>query len=925
MASTQLSPGVVVKERDLTTVASATVDNVAAIVGSFEKGPIEDITTITSEKELLDIFGRPTENNYEYWFTAAQFLLYGGTLRVVRADNSSLKNAIDTAQFTVATFSASDTTLTVESATDFDVNDVLLIDAELLVVGAVAGNDITVTRGQLSTSAASHSAGSQITLIEPAATSTTINEGATFTAADTTLTVTSQTALAGGTNSYIRIDDEILRITAVAGNDLTVERGVLGTTAAAHTDSSTVTLQTVTNQKTQINETTATGVTAPLIKSLSEYEASVEGAANNWVWGARSAGIHGNSVRVVVTDAGPDQVLYLAQPGATEWKFTNGAEVSFSSANVYGKVYDYRVVLTLEAGTTLVGQFEEDEFFTANNGGVTGRVVAYDAATRKLEITIDGSSSDVLAINDTITELANNGGSAGSATGDSARIEAISRQLRVALNRLSPNFQANQSVTDSSTPALTVSIANVESDYEARAYGKDQKWINIAPRPTTSAWVDERGGASDLMHILVLDGDGKLTGTPGALLEKFLNVSKASDARSPQGENIYYKDVIKARSSYLYWGKHEVTNVFDKDANANGGLGLSGVNREFDLIKSSTAMKDIDDPAGTSTVAKNLVGTKNSATLKYSLQGGVDGYTVSRQDCLGAYDLFNDAETIDIDYILMGPSLSSQSDTISKAQRIISIAETRKDCIAFVSPHRSDVIGQTKVGNIVERTINYFDQLSSSSYAVFDNNYKYIYDKYNDVYRYIPCNGDVAGLVLSTTLNQEPWFSPAGFNRGQLRNAIKLAYSPLKDHRDRLYGARVNPIVAFPGEGICLFGDKTALGYQSAFDRINVRRLFLVIEEAIASAAKTQLFELNDEFTRQQFKNIVEPFMRSVQSRRGVLDFLVVCDGTNNPADAIDRGEFYAEIFVKPTRSINYITLTFTATRTGASFAEIVS
>ena len=925
MASTQLSPGVVVKERDLTTVASATVDNVAAIVGSFEKGPIEDITTITSEKELLDIFGRPTENNYEYWFTAAQFLLYGGTLRVVRADNSSLKNAIDTAQFTVATFSASDTTLTVESATDFDVNDVLLIDAELLVVGAVSGNDITVTRGQLSTSAASHAAGSQITLIEPAATSTTINEGATFTASDTTLTVTSQTALAGGTNSYVRIDDEILRITAVAGNDLTVERGVLGTTAAAHTDSSTVTLQTVTNQKTQINETTATGVTAPLIKSLNEYEASVEGAANNWVWGARSAGIHGNSVRVVVTDAGPDQVLYLAQPGATEWKFTNGAEVSFSSANVYGKVYDYRVVLTLEAGTTLVGQFEEDEFFTANNGGVTGRVVAYDSETRKLEITIDGSSSDVLAVNDTITELANNGGSAGSATGDSARIESISRQLRVALNRLSPNFQANQSGTDSSSPALTVSIANVESDYEARAYGKDQKWINIAPRPTTSAWVDERGGASDLMHILVLDGDGKLTGTPGALLEKFLNVSKASDARSPQGENIYYKDVIKARSSYLYWGKHEVTNVFDKDANANGGLGLSGVNREFDLIKSSTAMKDIDDPAGTSTVAKNLVGTKNSATLKYSLQGGVDGYTVSRQDCLGAYDLFNDAETIDIDYILMGPSLSSQSDTISKAQKLISIAETRKDCIAFISPHRSDVIGQTKVGNIVERTINYFDQLSSSSYAVFDNNYKYIYDKYNDVYRYIPCNGDVAGLVLSTTLNQEPWFSPAGFNRGQLRNAIKLAYSPLKDHRDRLYGARVNPIVAFPGEGICLFGDKTALGYQSAFDRINVRRLFLVIEEAIASAAKTQLFELNDEFTRQQFKNIVEPFMRSVQSRRGVLDFLVVCDGTNNPADAIDRGEFYAEIFVKPTRSINYITLTFTATRTGASFAEIVS
>ena len=330
MASTQLSPGVVVLERDLTNVVNATVDNVAALVGAFEKGPVEEVTTVTSEKELLAIFGRPTEYNYEYWFTAAQYLIYGGVLKLVRAYNSSLKNAIDTAQFIVASFSASDTTLTVESSTDFDVNDVLLIDSELLTVQGVSGNDVTVLRGQLATSAASHAAAAAITLIEPSGTSSTINEGATFTDSDGTLTVTSATALAGGTNSYVRIDDEILRITAVAGNDLTVERGVLGTTAAAHTDSSTVTLQTVTNQKTQINETTATGVTAPLIKSLNEYEASVEGAANNWVWGARSAGIHGNSVRVVVTDAGPDQVLYLAQPGATEWKFTNGAgEKSF--------------------------------------------------------------------------------------------------------------------------------------------------------------------------------------------------------------------------------------------------------------------------------------------------------------------------------------------------------------------------------------------------------------------------------------------------------------------------------------------------------------------------------------------------------------------------------------------------------------------
>jgi|TARA_B100000035_G_scaffold241018_1_gene209398 hypothetical protein len=923
MASTQLSPGVVVLERDLTNVVNATVDNVAAIVGSFEKGPVEQITSITSERELLAIFGRPNEYNYEYWFSAAQFLLYGGTLKCIRAANAALKNAIDTAQFTVSTFSAADTVLTVSAATDFDVNDLLLIDAEILTIQSVSGNDVTVARGTLSTSAASHAAAAPVTLIEPAATASTINEGATFTDSDTTLTVTSATTLAAGTNSYIRVDNEILRVTGVAGNDLTVSRAQLGTTAAAHTDGSAVTLQTVTDNKTTINELTATGITAPLIKNLNEYETTVESASNNWKWAASSPGIHGNSLRVVVTDAGADQIGYLAQPTSAEWEFTAGAEVSFSAANIYGKVYGYSVVATLKDDATLVGSWADDNFFTANSGNVTGRVVAYNPETRELEITIDGTSSDVLEINDTLTELANSGGSAGSATGDSAVIESISRRLRISLNAGSPRFQANQTLTDDN--AATITIAAVGDEYEDRRYGLNQRWINIAPRPTSSSWVSERGGRNDLMHVLVLDGDGKITGTPGALLEKFLNVSKASDARSPQGDNIYYKDVIKNTSQYIYWGSHETNNIFDRDSNSNDSFGLSGINREFDLIKADGAIASIDDPSNINPLSVNVVGTKQNASVVYSLQGGVDGYTVDRPNILAGYDLISDAETEEVDYILMGPSMSTMADTIAKAQHIITIANTRKDCIAYISPYRADVIGQPSTLQIVERTVNFFDQLTSTSYAVFDNNYKYIYDKYNDAYRYIPCNADVAGLTLSTTLNQEPWFSPAGFNRGQLRNAIKLAYSPLKDHRDRLYASRVNPIVAFPGQGIVLFGDKTALAFQSAFDRINVRRLFLVIEEAIAEAAKTQLFELNDEFTRQSFKNVVEPYLRSVQSRRGILDFLVVCDGTNNPAESIDRGEFYAEIFVKPTRSINFITLTFTATRTGASFTEITT
>ena len=923
MASTQLSPGVVVLERDLTNVVNATVDNIAAIVGSFEKGPVEQVTDVTSEKELLSIFGKPTEYNYEYWFSTAQFLLYGGTVKVIRAMNDSLKNAIDTAQFTVTTFSASDTTLTVASSTDFDVNDVLLVDAELLVISAISGNDVTVSRGQLATSAVSHAAATNITLIEPAGTSSTINEGGTFSNSDVTLSVTSSAALGAGTNSYIRIDDEILQVSSIAGNDLTVVRAQLGTTAAAHTDGSTVNLQTVTTNKTEINETTATGVSAPLIKNLATYEANVETAANNWKWGAKTAGIFGNSLRVIVTDAGPDQVLYLAQPTANEWEFVNNAEISFSNANVYGRVYDYSVIVTFKDEASLVGSFEKDNYITAVSGGVTGRIVAWDAVNRKLEVAIDDTASDILEINDTITELANNSNTPGSATGDSGNIESISRELRVALNQASPKFQANQTVVDKNT--TTISIANVEVDYESRLYGENTKWINVAARPTTSAWVGDRGGYNDLMHILVIDGDGKITGTPGAVLEKHLNVSKAIDARSPQGDNIYYKDVIKNFSEYLYWGSHETANIYDKNTSNSGVIGVSGVNREFDIIKTSEPLNNLDDPTGLNPLAIPLLGTKNRATLRYSLQGGADGYTIARPDILGAYDLFSDPETVDIDYLLMGPSMSGIDDTIAKAQHVISIAASRKDCIAYISPYRGDVIGQTKTSTIVARTVSYFDQLSSTSYAVFDNNYKYIYDKYSDKYRYIPCNADVAGLTLSTTLAQEPWFSPAGFNRGQLRNAIKLAYSPLKDHRDTLYASRVNPIVAFPGQGIVLFGDKTALSYVSAFDRINVRRLFLVMEEAISEAAKTQLFELNDEFTRQQFKNIVEPYLRSVQSRRGIVDFLVVCDGTNNPSESIDRGEFYAEIFVKPTRSINFITLTFTATRSGASFSELVT
>ena len=926
MASTQLSPGVVVLEKDLTTVANATLDNVAVVVGSFEKGPVNKIVDITSEKELLSVFGRPNDYNYEYWYNAAQFLLYGGTLKVIRANSSTLKNGIDTAQTTLTTFSASDTTLTVSSAADIAVDDFLLIDAEIMQVTVINGTDLTVNRGQLSTAATSHGAGASISLIEDSGNSTTMNQGGTLAAGGTTLTVTSVVALAVSTNDYIKIADEILRITGIAGNDLTVSRGELETTAAAQTDGQSVKKLVVTAAKTTINESTSTGVTAPIIKNLEEYESTVETAANSWKYGARHPGQYGNSIRVLVTDSGPDQILSLAQPTSSEWEFQTTTSVAYSAANATAKVYRYTVVVTLDSAT-IAGDFNNGEYWRAETDAaspvgiaVQGTVKAYDPVTRKIELDVNYTlSSDVLEVGDVIALWT--AASGGSKTGDKAKVESINRQLHVLKDASSNRFEPNYTIEDDNGGGSpNINVASVRSEYDERYFGGGQKWSSLAPRPGTSPWVQDRGGSNDQMHIVILDGDGQLTGSPGSVLEKFLFVSKASDAKGVQGETIYYRDVIKNNSQYIYWGSHEVGSVYDVDGSANGEWGQSGISRNFDLIKQTAAIKSNETPLG-----REIIGTAGASTVRYAIQGGVDGYTLARGEILGAFDLVADKETIDVDYILMGPSMADTSDSVAKAQKLIDIAATRKDCMAFISPSRLDVIGQSDTNVIVNRTIDFFDQLSSTSYAVFDNNYKYIYDKYNDKYRYIACNADVAGLTLNTTLNAESWFSPAGFNRGQLRNAIKLSYSPLKDHRDRLYAARINPVVAFPGQGIVLFGDKTALSYNSAFDRINVRRLFLVLEDAISDAAKTQLFELNDEFTRASFKNIVEPFLRSVQSRRGIIDFLVVCDSSNNPPESIDRGEFFAEIFVKPTRSINYITLTFTATRTGSSFAEVTN
>ena len=402
--------------------------------------------------------------------------------------------------------------------------------------------------------------------------------------------------------------------------------------------------------------------------------------------------------------------------------------------------------------------------------------------------------------------------------------------------------------------------------------------------PGTSPYAASVGGSSDEMHIIVVDEDGLISGTQGTVLEKFSFVSKGSDAKKPDGTNNFYKDVINSRSEYIWWMDHTPTLT----------------------------------DAGTSCAGNTFVNL--SSPLTVSLSGGTDDFAITDGEKNTAYALFANAEQYDISLVIAGKASSTVATYI-----INNIAETRLDCVAFVSPENVStgdvIIGSTSTE--ITQVNAYRNALPSTSYAVMDSGYKYQYDRYNDKYRYIPLNGDIAGLCARTDYTNDPWFSPGGLNRGQVKNVVRLAVNPNKTQRDTLYKNGVNPVVTFPGEGTVLFGDKTLLAKPSAFDRINVRRLFIVMEKAIATAAKFQLFEFNDSFTRAQFKNLVEPFLRDVQGRRGITDFVVKCDESNNTGEVIDRNEFVADIFVKPNRSINFITLTFVAARSAINFTEI--
>jgi len=478
------------------------------------------------------------------------------------------------------------------------------------------------------------------------------------------------------------------------------------------------------------------------------------------------------------------------------------------------------------------------------------------------------------------------------------------------------NFVNSSGISTQSTSAVTVS--DWYDDQTLNLTNTTIYWKSIAPKPVTNRHSLERNGKNDALHVAVVDDLGSITGNQGTILEKHLFLSKALDAisavNSPQ--KIWYEQYIADFSSQIYAGGNPSSAT---DAYWGTTPRATGFSSGFTPITTADGLWGLE----AQDVTFSAIGNKT-----YTLGGGVDysaagGMKPALGDLINSYNLFSNKDEIQADYIIMGPGFDSESDTQAKAQYLISLAENRKDCVAVIGPHRSNLIGVTNTTTQTTNLIKYFSSLTSSSYAVFDSGYKYTYDRFNNKFVYIPCNADIAGLMCRTNIISYPWFSPAGQQRGIINNAIKLAYNPNKAQRDQLYPLRINSVITQPGIGTLLFGDKTALGYASAFDRINVRRLFLTIEQALQKAAQAQLFELNDELTRANFKNIVEPYLRDIQAKRGLYGFLVVCDTTNNTPDVIDNNEFRADIYLKPAKSINYVTLTFVATRTGVSFEEV--
>ena len=615
------------------------------------------------------------------------------------------------------------------------------------------------------------------------------------------------------------------------------------------------------------------------IKNYDNYNNSWSGEGVQFVYAAKNPGSWANNLKVCFIDDLADQRI-----GVNTTDLSNlGAQVGYG-------------ITTAITSTAIAGVGTTTSFTGYLKGIITG--VSTDTTNGNSTIDVKVISRVSSAGTETFVTYAE-----GNSVASFEQADALSFVNNSGINTGSATAGQVLDWYDQQTLGLTNSIIY---------------WKSIAPKPRTNAYSAARNGKNDAMHIAIVDDNGTVTGIQGNLLEKHVSVSKALDSisqvNSPQ--KIWYKNYLADFSQYLYAGY----NPSQAGDAYHGTVPVAtGFSTSFTKYTTGQGLWGQNAQGITFSALGNVTYTL-SAGVDYSAAGGMQADLGSLST---AYDLFANKDEIQVDYLLNGPGLLGESESQAKANKLIAVAESRKDCVAVISPHRAGVVDITNTDTQTDNVIRFFSPITSSSYAIFDSGYKYTYDRFNNTFRYIPCNGDIAGLMTRTNITGFPWFSPAGQQRGVLNNAIKLAYNPSKAQRDVLYTARVNSIVNQPGIGVLLFGDKTALSYPSAFDRINVRRLFIVLEKAISTASKFQLFEFNDEFTRANFRNIVEPFLREVQGRRGITDFLVVCDETNNTGEVIDRNEFVAEIFIKPARSINFITLQFVATRTGVSFEEV--
>ena len=911
--ATLRSPGVVVKEIDLTNGrAEIGINNIAGFAAPFTKGELGSPVTVSSEAGLIEAFGEPVANNSEYFLSATNYLNYGGTLSVTRVNTDQLKNAVSRLGQSVSSVTINNPTTNGKYVSAPSVSfsggggtnaaGTAILDAQGKVSQVVITNSgsgytsqPTVTFGDVGVTGQATVA--QGTTAEASATLANVSAGALT----GTLTITN------GGSGYS--SNPVVSISGGGGSSAgvtvtpTITDGVI--TAIAVSGGSGY------SSAPSISIAAPTGLAITLVSGGTNYDPTATynvsvtgGAANTGFAATATVSVSGVITGFTVTNFG-DYTNFsgisptIPVPGTTA---VGTAVISADSIKIENsEVYD--------------AQYNDNTtgwLFAAKTAGAWGnglRVCVVDNGPRQsIALTSGDSAINNVSVGDYVVSGTKKGKVIdytmvmdGGVTTHYVHVVIVDNTTNAYLENPTTGqlFAAADSLTigSNSGTAASVDDGSIWWSYAKLYSGSNLYWNSVAARPVNTADGEFYAGDAygrDAVHIAIVDEDGSVSGSKDTIIESFTYLSKASDGRGPQGGLNYYKNVLADGSAYIYAGD----TVYETNTRT----------QDFEPVGS----KDFDLGAGADYTA---------------LASGA--WDLSSSDFNTAYDEFREIDSINLEYLIMGPGLATETATKEKLNYIAGIAAERKDCMAFGSPHKGNIIATTGLPlankDIVKNVKSFYNGVSSSSYLVLDCNYKYVYDRWNQKYCYIPCNSDVAGLVADTAIRQEPWFSPAGFSRGAIRNLAKLAWNPAKTDRDELYANRVNPISTFPGQGAVLFGDKTALSTPSAFDRINVRRLFIVVEKAIEEAAKAQLFELNDEITRNGFKGIVTPFLRNIQSRRDITDYLVVCDSSNNTSAVIDNNEFVADIYIQPTRSINFITLTFVATRTGISFSEVVA